>query len=114
MKLKQPITIYYGWLAKRVIIPAGSTCVPATNLPAGSGWWLKSTPRRANPRPMGEAPLSGLARGLESGVESTPPHAPAEDGFGEANQNILKSFEFKSWKRIYGVRITKEMLGATA
>jgi hypothetical protein len=84
MKLKQPLTVRFGWLSKQVIIPAGSICVPASNLPDGSGWWLKSTPRRAS-----------LANA---------------DGFDKSNQSILKSFEFKSWKRIYGVRIRKEML----
>lgn len=110
MKTKYPMPVYYGWLRTRVIIPAGSTLVPATNIgrPAKSAWWLRSIPRAATLRPCSEAPLAGLARGSGCAAQATPP--PPAYGMDEENLNRLRKMEFKSWKNIYGILVDKQML----
>lgn len=44
-KTKDSQTVSWGWGFQYFVkIPKGMKCVPATNLPAGSGYWLKNIP----------------------------------------------------------------------
>ena len=50
MTTKHPITVYWGWLPQKLILPSGTRLVPASNLPPGTvwegkRWWVKSLPR---------------------------------------------------------------------
>lgn len=41
MRTREDITRAWGWgSTKRVTIPAGTPCVPATNLPGGREFWI--------------------------------------------------------------------------
>jgi hypothetical protein len=44
-KTNEDIKYYKGWTSKFILIPKGSAVYPATNLPEGSGFWLKELPK---------------------------------------------------------------------
>jgi hypothetical protein len=54
-KTKNEMTVCWGWDNKKMTIPKGSKVIPASNLPAGSGFWLKSIPKAYKDNPFAES-----------------------------------------------------------
>lgn len=45
---KNEMTVCYGWLNKKIVLPKGSEVELASNLPEGSGFWLLELPAPHN------------------------------------------------------------------
>ena len=45
MLTKHPITVHYGWLNRKLVLPAGTRLVPATNISDPGCYWVRPLPR---------------------------------------------------------------------
>ena len=45
MLTKHPITVHYGWLNRKLVLPAGTRLDRATNIAEPGCYWVRSVPR---------------------------------------------------------------------